>query len=485
VIAFEYAAPDRVEDALELLRRHGADAKVLAGGQSLVPILNYRLARPRLVVDINGLPLAGVGVRDGALRLGSLVRHRDLEESPEIAARCPVLREAAALIGNVRVRALGTLGGSLSHADPAAELPMVMTALGARFTVRSSRGTRTIGAKDFFTGYLSTALDPGELVTEVEVPASTGMGYAIEEASRRPGDFAIVAVTALVSLDARGRVDDVRLAFGGVAPTPVRALAAEDTLRGQEPATERITRAAAIASEALHPESDAFVSAAYRRLLARVLARRAMARAVARALSPAPVDRTATDASRAADLAGERLSGRPREAGLGDGAGSGASRADRPAARRLVINGRARDVDVLPHQTLLEVLRDTLGIFDVKEGCGEGVCGACTVLLDGRPVSSCLLLARSVGLRGITTVRGLERAGGLHPLQEAFVSHGAVQCGFCTPGILLTTLAYLDRHPEPDREAIRLALAGNLCRCTGYTKIVDAVEAYVRGAHRG
>ena len=146
----------------------------------------------------------------------------------------------------------------------------------------------------------------------------------------------------------------------------------------------------------------------------------------------------------------------------------------------LTLNGRSRELEVPPSQTLLQLLRDTLGIHDAKEGCGEGVCGACTVLLDGRPVSSCLVLAPAAHGRAILTVRGLE-AERLHPLQEAFVRHGAVQCGFCTPGILLTAYALLERDPGADREAIRRALAGNLCRCTGYAKILDAVEAYARG----
>jgi len=150
----------------------------------------------------------------------------------------------------------------------------------------------------------------------------------------------------------------------------------------------------------------------------------------------------------------------------------------------LHVNGRPRDVDVEPNQTLLAVLRDTLGIFDVKEGCGEGVCGACTVLLDGRPVSSCLLLAASAAHRAITTVRGLEDEGDLHPLQQAFLRHGAVQCGFCTPGMLLTGLAFLQNHPGADRAALRHAIEGNLCRCTGYAKILDALEAYAREAKR-
>lgn len=143
------------------------------------------------------------------------------------------------------------------------------------------------------------------------------------------------------------------------------------------------------------------------------------------------------------------------------------------------LNGRTREVEVPASQTLLQTLRDTLGNFDAKEGCDEGVCGACTVLLDGRPVSSCLVLTPTARARAVVTLRGLGGHGDLHPLQQAFLDHGAVQCGFCTPGMLLTALAFLERRPQPDREEIREALAGNLCRCTGYAKILDAVEAYV------
>ena len=460
---FEYAAPETLAEALALLREHGAEAKVLAGGQSLVPLLNYRLARPRLVVDINGLPLAGVRVDNGSLQLGALTRHHELEELPEIARSAPLLPEVARLIGNVRVRSLGTVGGSLAHADPAAELPMAVVALDARLTLASASGSRTVPARDFFTGYLSTALAPDELLTAIEVPVTLGMGWAVEEFARRAGDFAVVAVAAGVSLDRRGRVDDARLALGGVADRPVRATAAEDVLRGQEPSAERLARAAEVVRERLDPQSDAFASGAYRRLLAGVLTRRALTRAVSsEGASTAPSEASPRRIAAAKP---------PLEASPQRGAGR----------KGLMINGRARDVDVRPGQTLLEVLRDTLGIFDVKEGCGEGVCGACTVLLDGRPVSSCLTLAAAARGRALLTVSGLEREGGLHPLQEAFVRHGGVQCGFCTPGMLLTTLAFLERHPRPSRDAIRTALEGNLCRCTGYAKILDAVLAYARG----
>ncbi|MCL6640511.1 MAG: (2Fe-2S)-binding protein [Candidatus Rokubacteria bacterium] len=158
-----------------------------------------------------------------------------------------------------------------------------------------------------------------------------------------------------------------------------------------------------------------------------------------------------------------------------------AEQAGAPGRVRFVLNRRLREVEARADQTLLELLRDVLGVFDVKEGCDEGVCGACTVLLDGRPVSSCLLLAPAVYGRSVLTVRGLEADGALHPLQEAFLRHGAVQCGFCTPGMLLTALAFLERRPAAGREALRRALEGNLCRCTGYAKILDAVESYARG----
>jgi carbon-monoxide dehydrogenase medium subunit len=280
---FEYVAPATVAEAVDVLARRGAGARVLAGGQSLLPILNYRLAKPEVIVDVNALPLGGVRVEDGRLRLGALVRHHELLESPAVARACPLLAEAAALVGNVRVRTLGTLGGSLAHADPAAELPMAMVALGARLTAEGRQGRRTVAAADFFAGYLTTALAPDELLTEVEVAAPAGAGHAVEEFSRRPGDFAVVAVTAVVAVDRRGRVGDARLAFAGVASTPVRAPRAEDALRGQEPTPDRLRAAAAVARDGLAPESDAFVSGAYRRHLAGVLARRALERAVSRA----------------------------------------------------------------------------------------------------------------------------------------------------------------------------------------------------------
>jgi aerobic carbon-monoxide dehydrogenase medium subunit len=291
VIAFRYLAPASVREAALMLAEHGADARLLAGGQSLVPALNYRLARPGVVVDINRLPLGGITVRGDELRIGALVRHHELEESVEVTHRCPMLAEAASLVGNVRVRTLGTLGGSLAHADPAAELPLVACGLDARIDVEGPRGRRTVPAAEFFQGPFSTALAQDEIVVEIVFPVTTGAGTAVMELSRRPGDFALVAAAALVRLEGDGRVSETRLALGGIAGTPVRARAAEDALTGHEPAPDRIREAARAARRGAASgglagglDGDAFASAEYRAHLVEVLARRALTRATGRAM---------------------------------------------------------------------------------------------------------------------------------------------------------------------------------------------------------
>lgn len=282
--SFEYAAPDTLDEALAILAQHGAEAKVLSGGQSLIPALNYGLAKPRVIIDVNRCLEAGIRVADEGVRLGALTRYCDLEESAEIARACPILGEVASLIGNVRVRALGTVGGSLAHADPAAELPLTVVTLDAELVLRSARAVRRVAAPAFFTGYLSTALEPDELITEVEVPSTRNKGTAVEEVSRRAGDFAMVAVLALVGIDRRGRVEEARLAYAGIGPRPLRAPPAEEVLIGREPTAEHVARAARRARASIEPHGDAFVSAAYRSLLIEVLGRRALARAAARAL---------------------------------------------------------------------------------------------------------------------------------------------------------------------------------------------------------
>jgi CO/xanthine dehydrogenase FAD-binding subunit len=281
---FTYCTPTTVEEALALLQVH-PDGKVLAGGQSLIPLMGLGLARPDALIDINGLPgLAQVADDGDGLRIGALTRHRTLETDPTVRRRCPILAEAAAVIGNIRVRHRGTLGGSLAHADPAAELPLVMTALGATLEIRGPEASREVAAEKFFLGYLQTDLAPTELLTSVRVPAAeAGTGYGLAELVRRAGDFAIVAACAVVSLDGARRCTRASLALGGVGPNPVRFPSAESQLVGHTLTDQRIDAAAEAVATEVHPESDMHASAAYRRAMARVMARRAMATAAARA----------------------------------------------------------------------------------------------------------------------------------------------------------------------------------------------------------
>jgi CO/xanthine dehydrogenase FAD-binding subunit len=281
---FDYYAPVTVEEALELLVRYGGEAKVLAGGQSLMPLLNFRLTRPAALVDLNRIPdLAYIREHDGWLYLGAMTRQRTIELSPLVRQRVPLLAEATRWVGHLPIRTRGTIGGSLAHADPAAEYPAVLTALEGEVVVRGPRGQRLLGAGALFQSYLTTSLAPDEILTEVRLPATPpGTGVAFEEFARRHGDFAIVGVAALVTVDGE-ECCQARLAAAGAGPTPVRLRAAEEILERRGLGDEAIAAAAARASELVQPDSDLHASADYRRHLTRVLATRALTRARARA----------------------------------------------------------------------------------------------------------------------------------------------------------------------------------------------------------
>ena len=282
---FEYFQPRSVDEALALLDEHGGDAKPLAGGQSLIPAMNFRLATPSVLIDLNALDdLAYINDGD-TLRLGGMTRQRAVERSGLVARKAPLVAETMPFIAHAAIRNRGTIGGSLAHADPAAELPAVMLALNAKLTVQSRTGSRSIPADDFFVGLFATALQAGELLTAIEIPkALERTGYAFQEISRRHGDFALVGVAATVTLDANGRCADARVALLSVGDRPMLALQAAAVLKGQAPTTGVIAAAAhAAAQQDIDPPSDIHASATYRRQLANVLTRRVLTRAFQRA----------------------------------------------------------------------------------------------------------------------------------------------------------------------------------------------------------
>jgi CO/xanthine dehydrogenase FAD-binding subunit len=282
---FEYVAPRTQDEALALLAEHGERAKVLAGGQSLIPLLNFRLIHPDVLIDLNRVSeLAYVRDRDGGVAIGALTRQRALERSEAIRSRLPIVAEACRFIGHVPIRHRGTVGGNLAHADPASELPAVMLALDAEFVVVAQRGPRTLSAAEFFRGALTTSLAPGELLAEIRVPGlPVRTGAAFLEMARRAGDFALVGVAALVTLDGGGRCERARVALCGVGATPIRASQAERVLHGETPRGAVLDAAAELAAAATDPPTDLHGSSEFRRKLARYFTRQALEIAAERA----------------------------------------------------------------------------------------------------------------------------------------------------------------------------------------------------------
>ena len=275
---FKYLRPASLEEALAALGEHADDAKLIAGGQSLVPMLNFRLLAPAVLIDINRLPGLGEATEtpDGGLRIGALARHQTLEWSAAVKRRFPVMHAAVKHIGHLAIRNRGTIGGSLSHADPTAELPLMSVLLDATLTASSARGSRTIAAREFFLGPLATVLEPHEMLTRVDMPSlGNRAGWAFEEFARRCGDYAIAAVGAVIGV-ANGRVTDARIAIAGGGGGPVRATRAEQSLAGRAIDDAALRDAMQAADAEIDPVGDLQVSGEYRRHLIGVLVQRAL-----------------------------------------------------------------------------------------------------------------------------------------------------------------------------------------------------------------
>ena len=284
---FQYTAPTSLREALTVLAENGYEAKPLAGGQSLVPTMNFRLAQPGILVDLNNIPdLSYIRLGpDGSLHIGAMTRHSTVEHDPLVAQHAPLLHETMPHIAHRQIRNRGTIGGSLAHADPAAELPAVAVALDARFRLVSQKGERWVAASDFFVGLFATDLRSGELLAEVVFPPMPPRaGYAFDEVARRPGDYAIAGAAALVAIDAAGRCERAKLVYLSVGEYPTPAANAAALLVGQRPSAELIGQAAdAAATLDVDPVADIHASVAYRRHLARVIAQRTLTKAFERA----------------------------------------------------------------------------------------------------------------------------------------------------------------------------------------------------------
>jgi len=282
---FEYFAPTTLPEALTLMRTYGSEAKLLSGGQSLIPLMKLRLATPAYLIDINRIPdLAHLQERNGVLSIGALTREADLERSELVRTKYPIVCDTAMVIGDPLVRNLATIGGNLAHADPANDHPATMLALGAEIVATGLDGERTIPATEFFTDFFTTALRPDEILTDIRIPAPpAGSGGAYVKLKRKVGDFAVVGVAAQVTIDATGICARAGIGLTNVGPTPLQGHSAEAFLQGKRLDQDCIKRAAQLAAEAARPEADLRGSVEYKRDMVRVLTTRALTRALERA----------------------------------------------------------------------------------------------------------------------------------------------------------------------------------------------------------
>ena len=461
-----YHSVSSLDEALSLLAQHGERARVVAGGTDMLIELE-RGQRPgvEVLVDITRVPgLDSIGQENGHVRLGPLVTHNHVVGSELLREVALPLVQASWEVGAPQIRNRATIAGNLITASPANDTITPLMALGARVRLRSHAGERQIALADFYTGLRRTVMRPDELMTEIEFPAMRAgqRGIFLKLGLRRAQAIAVINLAVVLDLDG-ARVKRASIMLGSVAPTILRAEDAERALVGQALDAATIEGIADLTAAAPSPIDDLRGSADYRRRTLKSLTCRAL-----RLLA-----------------AGDQAEGLPQDPAMLWGPQRALVTAGLAAARRhgaeeeivTTINGDEFRSRSGQHKTLLRWLREDAGLTGTKEGCAEGECGACTVLLDDVAVMACMVPAPRAHGADVVTVEGLAREGGLHPVQQAFIEHNAVQCGYCTPGFLMAGASLLAERGQPGKEHIRQSFTGNLCRCTGYYKIIEAMKA--------
>ncbi len=457
----EYIQPKTTAEVLEILKAGGGKARIVAGATDLILELERGVRKGiETLIDVTRLPgFDRIELDDdGIIHMGALVTHNDCAASPLIRGRAFPLARAAWEVGAPQIRNRGTVAGNLITASPANDTITPLMALGASVRLVSSTGDRIVPLSEFYTGVRRTVMQPDEMLTEISFPAlkPAQRGTFIKLALRRAQAISIVNVAVIVDLDGE-HVASASITLGAVTPTIIHAVEAEAYLRGKPLSDEVIAEAARLAGAASRPIDDIRGSAAYRLEMVKVITARAL-----RALR----DNT-------------QMNGFPIEPVLLNTASGTAQAA--PARHpeqpiETTINGKPYTFTGGHDKTLLRLLREEGTLTGTKEGCAEGECGACTVFLDGEAVMSCLVPAPRAHHAEIVTIEGLAKGDQLHPVQQAFIDKGAVQCGYCTPGFLMSAAKLLEEKPHPTREEVQQAITGNLCRCTGYYKIVEAIE---------
>ncbi len=477
----KFYEPTTVEEAVRVLAEHGAAAQPVAGGTDVVVNLNSGAAEaPEVLLSVSRIAgLRDLDVGGSTVTLGAAVTFGELLFSAPLRKALPALSSVAGKIAGPQIRNMATIGGNIGNASPGGDMLNPLIALGATVELARLDGggvaTREVALADYFTGPGQSLREPTELLTKirVELPPE-GYRYANEKFGRRPSmECAVLAVGVGAVVDGQGRLSDVRVVFSALAPTPLLGVRTAALLEGQTITPDLLEAVAREARSEVRPIDDIRGSAEYRRELTGVLVGRALQRITdVKSVEPIsiwpPFDDGGHCCGRDHDPDPEpNPDAPPKTAAVGE----------TTHTIHFTLNGRPVTVSVTPLTPLIDVIREHAGLLGTKLGCGEGECGTCTVVLDGVTVNSCLQLAATCDGRDILTIEGLATDGVLDRVQEAFVAHGAVQCGFCTPGMILQAWWVLQQGVEVTPEFAARAIEGNLCRCTGYVKIVEAIVA--------
>ncbi|MBZ0289541.1 MAG: FAD binding domain-containing protein [Anaerolineae bacterium] len=460
-----YYSVASINEALNLLAEYGTHARIIAGGTDMLIELE-RGQRPGVdtLIDITRIPgLDTIAEAGGHINLGPLVTHNHVVGSKAIVERGFPLAQASWEVGAPQIRNRATVAGNVITASPANDTITPLMALGASVTLVSADGARTVPLSEFYTGVRKTVMRSDELLTSISFPVMrpSQCGMFIKLGLRRAQAISVINVAVILDFDG-DTISSAVITLGSVAPTIIRVPDAEAYLTGKNLIPAVISEAARLAAATPKPIDDVRGTAAYRTEMVRVLVSRTL-----RALA-----------------AGEERAAWPSQPAMLWGANQAHVKTPMPSTVthnsdepiETVVNGQPLKITTGQHKTLLRFLREDVGLPGTKEGCAEGECGACTVFLDGAAVMACMVAAPRAHGAEIVTVEGLRQDGHLHPIQEAFIEQGAVQCGYCTPGFLMAGAKLLEENPDPTHEQIQQSITGNLCRCTGYYKIVEAFE---------
>lgn len=473
-----YIRPATIEDALNNLSKFSETSRVIAGATDLMLEMERGVRKGvDTLIDITSIPgLDEIRMdHSGWIHIGPLVTHNACASSQLIREHGFPLALASWSVGSPQIRNRATIAGNVITASPANDTISPLVALNAELTLQSVRGERKVRISDFYTGVRRNVMLPDELLVDISFKAMepSQRGTFVKFALRKAQAISLVNLALVVSFNPESQttplyerlIDDASITLGAVAPTIIHAEAAEQFLRGKRLSDDVIEQAAYLTMAAARPINDIRGSASYRKTIVKVITRRALKSLVEQTekdqIPESPVllwgvnhnPSSAQDATIVLNL-GDRI--------------------------QTEINGQRFDLDGGCGKSLLRLLRENALLTGTKEACAEGECGACTVYLDGKAVLGCMIPAERAHGAKITTIEGIAPMDGLHPVQQGFIQAGAVQCGYCTPGLIMSTVKLIEEKPKATQEEIKQAIAGNLCRCTGYYKIIEAVEIAIR-----